>query len=291
MLIAKDIPALRDQLRDWRSGAERVGLVPTMGNLHKGHLSLVHSLQSMCDRVVVSIFVNPLQFDRESDLAAYPRTLERDLEQLESLGVDAVFTPSADVLYPGGLSATTQVEVPGISAELEGASRPGHFTGVSTVVCKLFNIVRPSVAIFGEKDFQQLLLIRKMVSDLDMSVRVESLATVREVDGLALSSRNSYLTAEQREKAPELYATLAWFADQLIARAISQGNFTTELEAIKTEALARLRSAGFSPDYLELRRATDLGEAGEHDDSLRLLAAAWLGKARLIDNIPVTITA
>ncbi len=283
MRVEPTIEGIRQAVAPWQCAPGRLGFVPTMGNLHQGHLALVEKAQASCERVVVSIFVNPMQFDRASDLQAYPRTLEQDLALLREKGVDAVFTPSPEVLYPHGLDTLTRVEVPGISSMLEGAARPGHFTGVSTVVCKLLNIVRPDVAVFGEKDFQQLLLIRKMVSDLDMPVEILALPTVRESDGLALSSRNGYLTPEERVIAPRLHTLLQSVAADLKA------DTGDAHEAILRQGMAELESQGFRPEYLELRRASDLQEAAADDKTLRLLVAAWLGKARLIDNIAVDL--
>lgn len=279
MMLIEQIDALRAQVKTWRSAGEVIAFVPTMGNLHAGHLALVKRAQELGGKVVVSIFVNPAQFDRESDLAAYPRTLAEDCRQLEEAGTDMVFTPTPQIMYPGG-GLSTRVEVPGISTLLEGASRPGHFTGVSTVVCKLFNLVQPDVAVFGEKDFQQLMLIRQMVNDLDMNVRIEGVPTIREPDGLAMSSRNGYLTAEERQRASALYLTLSEVVD-----ALHKGR--QDYASLQSGALQQLQERGFRPDYIEIRRKRDLllPEAGDKD--LVVLAAAWLGRARLIDNIPL----
>lgn len=281
MIIIEQIGALRTQIKAWRKAGETIVFVPTMGNLHAGHLALVKRAQELGSKVVVSIFVNPTQFDRKEDLAAYPRTLAEDCAQLQALGTDMVFTPTPELMYPGG-GLATKVEVPGISQLLEGASRPGHFTGVSTVVCKLFNLVQPDVAVFGEKDFQQLMLIRQMVRDLDMDIRIEGLPTVREVDGLAMSSRNGYLTSEERKTAPEFNRIL-----RVVVDALHKGR--QDYASLQEEAMKSLELKGFRPDYVEIRRVIDLQPPKIGDVELVVLGSAWLGKARLIDNIPVRI--
>lgn len=281
MIIIEQIDALRAQLKAWRRAGETIAFVPTMGNLHAGHLALVKRAQELGSKVVVSIFVNPTQFDRKEDLAAYPRTLDDDCASLQAGGTDMVFTPTPALMYPSG-GLATRVEVPGISQLLEGASRPGHFTGVSTVVCKLFHLVQPDVAVFGEKDFQQLMLIRQMVRDLDMDIRIEGLPTVREADGLAMSSRNGYLTTVERKLAPGFHLTLCEVVD-----ALHKGR--QDYASLQAEALKSLESRGFLPDYVEIRRAIDLLPATAEDTDLVVLGSAWLGKARLIDNIPLTL--
>lgn len=281
MLIVETIAALREVRSAWHKAGETVAFVPTMGNLHAGHLALVERAKQLGSKVVVSIFVNPTQFDRKEDLAAYPRTLAEDCHQLQTAGVAMVFTPTPATMYPtGGLA--TRVEVPGISELLEGAARPGHFTGVATVVCKLFNLVQPDVAVFGEKDFQQLMLIRQMVRDLNMNIRIEGLPTVRETDGLAMSSRNGYLTAAERQLAPALNRVLRKVVD-----ALHKGR--QDYASLQTEAMKSLESYGFRPDYVEIRRAVDLLPAQQGDTDLVVLGSAWLGKARLIDNLPLTL--
>ena len=278
MNIVESIVDLRAQIAAWRRAGETIAFVPTMGNLHAGHLALVMHAHTLASKVIVSIFVNPTQFDRAEDLAAYPRTLDDDLAQLNTVATDCVFTPTPALMYPtGGLA--TKVEVPGISQLLEGASRPGHFTGVSTVVCKLFNLVQPDIAVFGEKDFQQLMLIRQMVRDLDMPIRIEGLPTVRAADGLALSSRNGYLTAAEREVAPGLQQVL-----REVVQAVQAGQY--DYAAIQVAALQRLQTLGFKPDYIEIRRAMDLQPLTTADHEAVVLGSAWLGKARLIDNLP-----
>lgn len=274
------IEALRATQRAWRDAGERVALVPTMGNLHRGHLALVERARELAERVVVSVFVNPLQFDRPDDLAAYPRTLEQDAAALEAMGTDVLFAPARDEVYPGG-DSLTRIEIEGITSMLEGESRPGHFSGVATVVAKLFNMIQPAVAVFGEKDYQQLLLVRQLVADLNFPVRIEGVPTVRESDGLAMSSRNAYLSTEEREIAPRLHATLAKVADAIAA---GEADFTA-LEAQAVEALVR---QGFRPDYVSVRKANDLQPPLPNDVELIILAAAWLGRARLIDNLPLT---
>lgn len=307
MKIINDIGALRELRRHWQQAGETtVALVPTMGNLHDGHLALVRRGRQLADRVLVSIFVNPTQFDRADDFAAYPRTLAADQEKLAAAGADALFAPAAAAIYPdGGLA--TRVEVPGISEILEGASRPGHFTGVATIVCKLFNLTQPQWAIFGEKDFQQLLLIRRMVADLNLPLAIDALPTVREADGLAMSSRNSRLSPAERATAPALYRILQETAAGLLplneqptpatesvsdrAKAMTerfqQGQQAADFSARQQEAIAKLAAAGFRPDYVEIRRQADLTPPTINDTKLVILAAAWLGPVRLIDNLPL----
>lgn len=270
---------LRLKLASWRTAGERIALVPTMGNLHPGHLALVQAAQQHAERVVVSIFVNPLQFGAGEDLDAYPRTLEQDQQQLAALGCDLLFAPPVREVYPHGQTAQTRVEVPELSDILCGASRPGHFVGVATVVCKLFNMVQPDVALFGEKDFQQLLVIRRMVADLNLPIDIIGLPTVREADGLALSSRNGYLSVEDRRRAPALYQAL-----QTASLALQQGAAVAEVELA---AVAALQVAGFQPDYVAVRAAATLAPATPAEDDMVILAAAQLGHTRLIDNLRV----
>jgi len=280
MHIVEDLNGLRGQVRTWRAAGERIGCVPTMGNLHEGHLTLVREARRLAPRVVATIFVNPLQFGPTEDLAAYPRTPEQDQAGLAAAGCDLLFAPTVATMYPGAQQTQTRVEVPGISDLLCGASRPGHFIGVATVVCKLFNMVQPDLALFGEKDFQQLLIIRRMAADLAMPVEVLGVPTVREPDGLAMSSRNGYLTSGERAQAPALYRTLSVAAEALVAgRPVPQ---------VETEAAAALAVAGLRPDYVSVRRAADLGEPTAADRELVVLAAAYLGRARLIDNLRVS---
>ena len=277
MLVVNNPAALREQIGQWHREGRAIAFVPTMGNLHQGHLTLVEEARRHGDKVVVSIFVNPLQFDKAEDLANYPRTLEQDCAALEAAGVDLVFTPTPEIMYPQGLASQTFVEVPGISSLLEGALRPGHFRGVSTVVTKLFNLVQPNVACFGEKDYQQLALIRKMVADMAMPIEIVGVPTVRAEDGLALSSRNGYLTAAERAIAPELARTMNWIAEQIEA-----GN--SHLPSLVAQASQRLDNAGFRTDAIDIVDADTLESASAESQRLVILMAAYLGKARLIDN-------
>ena len=277
MLIIEPLPLLRQQIRRLRMEGKRVALVPTMGNLHDGHMKLVDEAKARADVVVVSIFVNPMQFDRPEDLARYPRTLQEDCEKLNKRKVDLVFAPSVKEIYPNGTETHTYVDVPGLSTMLEGASRPGHFRGVSTIVSKLFNLVQPDIACFGEKDFQQLALIRKMVADMGFDVEIVGVPIMRAKDGLALSSRNSYLTAEQRKIAPGLYKVLSSIADKLQAG-------ERDLDEIIAIAGQELNEKGFRADDIQIRDADTLLEVSENSKRAVILVAAWLGDARLIDN-------
>ena len=274
------IEALRARIRQWRQAGQRIGFVPTMGNLHAGHLALMAEAARRCERVVVSIFVNPLQFDEQADLDAYPRTLEADRARLEEQGIDLLFAPDEATLYPRGRDAITRVSVTGLDDMLEGAARPGHFIGVATVVTKLFNCVQPDLAVFGEKDFQQLLVIRRLVADLDMPVEVLGLPTVREADGLAMSSRNQRLSETQRRLAPALYQEL-----QRLRARILEGN--TDYPALEQAAGASLAEQGFVPDYVAIRDADTLMPIDETTRNRVILAAVRLGDTRLIDNLRV----
>ncbi|EES6172981.1 pantoate--beta-alanine ligase [Escherichia coli] len=277
MLIIETLPLLRQQIRRQRMEGKRVALVPTMGNLHDGHMKLVDEAKARADVVVVSIFVNPMQFDRPEDLARYPRTLQEDCEKLNKRKVDLVFAPSVKEIYPNGTETHTYVDVPGLSTMLEGASRPGHFRGVSTIVSKLFNLVQPDIACFGEKDFQQLALIRKMVADMGFDIEIVGVPIMRAKDGLALSSRNGYLTAEQRKIAPGLYKVLSSIADKLQAG-------ERDLDEIIAIAGQELNEKGFRADDIQIRDADTLLEVSETSKRAVILVAAWLGDARLIDN-------
>ncbi|HAT4991451.1 TPA: pantoate--beta-alanine ligase [Serratia marcescens] len=283
MIIIETLPMLRQQIRRWRQEGKRIALVPTMGNLHDGHMTLVDEARARADVVVVSIFVNPMQFDRPDDLARYPRTLQEDSEKLTRRGVDLVFAPAPAAVYPQGLEQQTYVDVPGISSILEGASRPGHFRGVSTIVSKLFNLVQPDLACFGEKDYQQLALIRKMVADMGYDIDIVGVPTVRAKDGLALSSRNGYLTAEERKIAPQLSKIMNTLAQQL-------ANGERHVEALLEQTAEQLRAAGFTPDELFIRDADSLQPLTVDSQRAVVLMAAWLGKARLIDNQQVDLT-
>lgn len=281
MIQAHDKDALRVVMRGYRSNSEITAFVPTLGNLHDGHLSLVRKAKEVADRVVVSIFLNPTQFDKPEDLAAYPKTLENDLDLLVKEGVDLVFIPKVDEMYPEGSAA--RVEVDGISEILEGDSRPGHFSGVATIVAKLFNLVQPDISVFGKKDFQQLMLIRRMERDLDFGIEIIAAPTWREDSGLAMSSRNNYLTSEQRnEIAPGLHAEMS---------KIKQSILDGEQDYLKLQksSIEILSEQGFKPDYIEIRNAEDLSVATKDNKDLVILASAWLGKARLIDNITVNL--
>ncbi|MBH5281079.1 pantoate--beta-alanine ligase [Salmonella enterica] len=282
MLIIETLPLLRQHIRRLRQEGKRVALVPTMGNLHDGHMKLVDEAKARADVVIVSIFVNPMQFDRPDDLVRYPRTLQEDCEKLNKRKVDYVFAPAVEEIYPQGLEGQTYVDVPGLSTMLEGASRPGHFRGVSTIVSKLFNLIQPDIACFGEKDFQQLALIRKMVADMSYDIEIVGVPIIRAKDGLALSSRNSYLTAEQRKIASGLYNVMNSIAEKLIA-----GN--RELQEIIAIAEQELNEKGFRADDIQIRDADTLQELTETSKRAVILAAAWLGQARLIDNQSVTL--
>ncbi|AMH18082.1 pantoate--beta-alanine ligase [Hafnia paralvei] len=284
MLIIETIPLLRREIRRWHQEGKRIALVPTMGNLHQGHLTLVEEAKARADVVVVSVFVNPMQFDRPDDLARYPRTLQEDCEKLTRLGVDLVFAPSEKEVYPKGLEQQTYVDVPSLSTMLEGASRPGHFRGVSTIVSKLFNLIQPDIACFGEKDFQQLALIRKMVSDLNFDIDIVGVPIVRGPDGLALSSRNGYLTADERRLAPRLYNIMSHLATQL-------ENGERNIDELLEQATSRLREAGLQPDELFVRDADTLLDVNVDTKTAVILVSAWLGKARLIDNMRVPFNA
>ncbi|HEY0208365.1 pantoate--beta-alanine ligase [Acerihabitans sp.] len=283
MLIIETPPKLRQAVKQWRQEGKRIALVPTMGNLHDGHLTLVDEARARADIVIVSIFVNPMQFDRPEDLTAYPRTLQEDCEKLTRRGVDTVFAPAAAVIYPDGLASQTFVDVPRFSAILEGAVRPGHFRGVATIVSKLFNLVQPDIACFGQKDYQQLALIRQMVRDMGYDIDIVGVPTVRAADGLALSSRNGYLTVGERQIAPQLHKVL----EQLIGQMISGERQT---DTLLQQAAERLRQAGLQPDALDIRDADTLQPLTVDSARAVVLFSAWLGKARLIDNAQVDLT-
>jgi pantoate--beta-alanine ligase len=278
----------REQLwavvRNWRRVGQKIALVPTMGNLHDGHLALVASARGHADRVITSIFVNPTQFGEGEDFELYPRTLEQDQRLLEAAHCDLVFTPNQQTVYPGGLEDTTRIlAAPSLANQLEGAARPGHFDGVVTVVARLFNLVGPDLAVFGEKDYQQLLVIRRMVEDLGYPVQIASVPTVRSPRGLALSSRNRYLDDVQRTAAEQLNKVLDAAVDRMLAA-------PEDRLALEQEAREHLEREGLRVDYLTVRRAQDLAEPGEDDRDLRIMAAVWCGRARLIDNLPCTLS-
>lgn len=272
------VQQLRDAVAQARRAGQRIGLVPTMGNLHAGHVSLIEQARRSADFIVASIFVNPLQFGANEDLDKYPRTLAEDQDKLAAAGCNLLFTPTVAEMYPNGMDGQTRVLVPGVSEGLCGASRPGHFEGVATVVCKLFNMVQPDMAVFGEKDYQQLAVIRTLVRDLNLPIEIQGAPIVRAADGLALSSRNGYLSAEQRSVAPALYRSLQQLAERL-------RNGETDHAALVAEARRSQEAAGFRPDYLEIREASSLRPATADDRNLVLLAAAYLGNTRLIDNL------
>lgn len=250
-----------------------------MGNLHRGHLSLLDIARHYADRVVVTLFVNPMQFDRRDEVARYPRTFQSDCEALIAAGADLLFCPDNREIYPHGSEHVTRIEVPGLSEILCGAHRPGHFIGVTTVVSKLFNILQPDVAVFGEKDYQQLQVLRRVAEELNFPVRIVAGPTIRERDGLAMSSRNSYLTPDERVRAPQLHRTLLQTAAALLAG-------DRDFSCLEQAAASRLREHGLEPDYVRIL-ATDLGEPGKHQapGELIVLASAWLGEARLLDNV------
>ncbi len=279
MKIFTHLDGMRAQLKAWKHQGETVAFVPTMGNLHEGHASLFTMAHNHGTKVVASIYVNPMQFGLNEDWSKYPRTLDADCALLRDKKVDALFLPDDQVMYPIGTELQTYVEVPRLSDVLCGASRPGHFRGVATVVSKLFNLVQPDVAVFGEKDFQQLMVIRQMVRDLFVPIKVVGAPTHRADDGLALSSRNGYLTADERRVAPIIYQTLQWCRTALQTR--------SDFTAIEQEASATLNNAGLRTDYVAIRRSFDLLQPEPHEKQLVVLIAAFLGKARLIDNLTV----
>ena len=279
MLILTTIAEVRAQVRLWRQGGRRIVFVPTMGNLHAGHLSLIEAARAHGDHFIASIFVNPMQFGPNEDFAHYPRTPQRDEQMLREAGCDLMFMPDVAEIYPHGSQRATRVEVPGLSSILCGEFRPGHFEGVTTVVAKLFHIVQPDAAVFGEKDFQQLTIIRRMVTELCMPIEIVAAPTVRDADGLALSSRNQYLSAEERAQAPIIYRTL-----QAASRRLSAGE--EDYTGIERCGIDTLERAGLRPDYFAVRCAQDLS-APEPARHLVVLTAARLGKARLIDNLQV----
>lgn len=282
MQVFHQSQTLRQTLQAEREQGKRIGFVPTMGNLHDAHLALVRQARQHSDRVVASIFVNRLQFGLNEDWDKYPRTLDADITKLRSVGCDYLFCPDEAEIYPNGMDTQTRVIVPTMANILCGASRPGHFEGVTTVVTKLFNIVQPEVAVFGLKDYQQLAIIRRMVQDLCIPVEIQAGEIVREADGLAMSSRNGYITSEERLRANVLYRTLDWLAGQ-----IRSG----ERDFVDLEQGARLRieAAGFRPDYVTVCNARTLDPAAHDDRELRVLGAMYTRSARLIDNVAVSL--
>ncbi|MFL6649988.1 MAG: pantoate--beta-alanine ligase [Sulfurifustaceae bacterium] len=273
--------ALRAEVARLRAQGKRIAFVPTMGNLHAGHRRLMEEARRYADAVVASVYVNPLQFGPKEDFATYPRTPAEDRALLSATGVEILYTPTESEMYPRGRERHTQVEVPGLGEILCGAFRPGHFRGVATVVARLFHLVAPDVALFGKKDYQQLMIIRLMAEDLGIPIEIVGVDIVRERDGLALSSRNSYLSAEERRIAPTLYKTLVRAHDDLKSR--------PSVPAVEETATAALKAAGFRPDYVSVRRQADLAAPVAGDTRLVVLAAAWLGRTRLIDNLEVDL--
>ncbi|MEC6908439.1 pantoate--beta-alanine ligase [Photobacterium piscicola] len=279
-----DIAQLREQITTWRRAGRRIAFVPTMGNLHEGHLTLMRKARKHADVVVASIFVNPMQFEKAEDLTNYPRTLEQDIAKLQQQNmVDVVFTPTSEIMYPAGLNNQTFIDVPGLSTILEGELRPGHFRGVATIVNKLFNIVQPDVACFGEKDYQQLALIRQMVIDLAMDIKIVGVPTVREMDGLAMSSRNGNLTVDERQRAPVLARTMRWISSQM------RGG-RNDYDELIVDANDQLRAAGLQPDKSFIRDAVTLLPITDTTQQAVILMSAQLGKARLIDNQVVDLS-
>jgi len=278
MQTVQDVPALRAAIRGWRAQGQTVGLVPTMGNLHAGHYSLIKLARARADRVVASVFVNPTQFGPNEDFERYPRTLAQDQSGLAEHDCDLLFAPEVSTMYPYGAQHSVSLHVPQITDTLEGAHRAGHFDGVATVVCKLFNLVQPDLAVFGQKDFQQLKVIERMVRDLSLPVKVVAAPTQRAEDGLALSSRNQYLSAGERELAPQIRALLLQMREL-----VGKGH---AWRVVEQAAMSKLERAGFTPDYAAIRRAADLTEPADGErEGLVALIAARLGSTRLIDNL------
>ena len=287
MKTVSQINELRIQVKAWRQQGLTVAFVPTMGNLHAGHISLVDEAHKQADKVVASIFVNPMQFGANEDIGNYPRTMVDDQQKLTAAGTDLLFTPTPAIIYPKGLAKQSFVEVPNVSDGYCGESRPGHFRGVATVVCKLFNLVQPDVACFGLKDYQQVQVIQTMVEDLSMPITIVPVATSREESGLALSSRNSYLTTEEKANAPILQKSLQWLAEQITDGYSNQDSI--DFIGLAKQASQAINDAGLDTDYLHVCHAQTLQPASEDDTQLVILAAAQCGKARLIDNLQVSL--
>ena len=285
IITSKD--QLKKSIQAWRHAGEVIAFVPTMGNLHQGHLKLIDVAWQHADRVVVSIFVNPMQFNQGADFQNYPRTVEQDIEKLNPLEVNILYTPDENSIYPQGLDNATKINVPGLTDILCGEYRAGHFEGVATVVAKLFNLVKPDVAVFGEKDYQQLLIIQKMVDDLNFSIDIIGVETERESSGLALSSRNQYLSETEKQNASQLYRVLYNLAQQVTDRCQNNSSENANFHDLEKEALTQLENAGFKPEYIEVRSAQTLQAGDTSMNDLRVFAAAWLGQARLIDNLPI----
>ena len=282
MYQASSVAEIRQYAQHWKDNAQSIAFIPTMGNLHQGHLSLIEKGQSLCDRTICSIFVNPMQFGPNEDFNHYPRTLERDIEQLETIGCDLVYMPTASELYPNGLDQISQILVTDLTESYEAAHRPGHFTGVATIVLKLFNIVKPNISVFGKKDYQQYQVIRKMVRDLDLEVEIIGQETTREANGLATSSRNQYLTETDTSQAALIYKTL-----KTTAALILQGE--RRFNQLEEQAKVQLNQAGFDTDYFSIRNAETLKPASSKDRKLVILVTAGLGQTRLLDNIEIDL--
>jgi pantoate--beta-alanine ligase len=280
METVSTVAAVRERVRRWHRERKRIAFVPTMGNLHAGHLSLFQAARKQGERFVASLFVNPMQFGPNEDFAHYPRTPREDERMLASAGCDLIFVPDVAEIYPRGLEHSARIDLPELSTILEGEFRPGHFQGVATVVAKLFNIVEPDLAVFGQKDYQQLAVIRRMVADLCMPVEIIGAPTVREADGLAMSSRNQYLTPAERAIAPRLFQALEHAAARLVAG-------ESDFAHIETDSIEALRSAGFHPEYFCVRER-DLTAGRPDSRELVVVVAARLGRARLIDNLQVS---
>lgn len=282
MIVVQTKEELQEHLTDWRSHSDHIALVPTMGNLHAGHVSLVDLAKEHAERVIVTVFVNPTQFGEDEDFEEYPRTLERDTLRLKKPAADMIFAPDVETMYPFGIENSTVVSVPGLTEHFCGASRPGHFDGVTSVVARFFAMIQPDAAVFGQKDYQQQLVIRHMSEDLGLPINIITAETVREDDGLAMSSRNQYLNDDERNTAPVLYQTLLDAGDEL-----QSGK--RDFADIEKRSLQRLKAAGFNVDYFAIRRAQNLQIPDRDCDEIVVLAAARLGNARLIDNVVVTI--
>lgn len=284
MKTVSTIHELREQISQWRKAGLTIGFVPTMGNLHEGHISLITEAKKHADKIVASIFVNPMQFGANEDINSYPRTLADDQAKLVTEGTDLLFTPTPEIVYPKGLDKQSFVEVPNVSEGYCGESRPGHFRGVSTVVCKLFNLVQPDVACFGLKDYQQVQVIQTMVEDLSMPIEIIPVPTKREESGLAMSSRNNYLTAQEKAIAPTLNQQMRWLAEQ-IKQSPRQD---TDFIGLAKQAANKIDESGMKTDYIHVCHARTLNPASDDDNELVILAAAHCGKARLIDNIQLS---
>lgn len=281
MITLNDISSLRSTISQWRQQGLKIAFVPTMGNLHAGHIALITEAHKHADKVVASIFVNPMQFGQNEDIANYPRTLQADQQQLETAKTDLLFTPTPATVYPKGLDKQTFIEVPQVSEGYCGESRPGHFRGVATIVCKLFNLVQPDIACFGLKDYQQVQVIQTMVDDLSMPIEIIPVPTVREASGLALSSRNNYLTEEELKIAPALSQNIQWLAEKI--------KHDTDFIGLAKQASNFINNAGLTTDYIHICHAKTLQPASEDDKNLVILAAAHCGSARLIDNLQVNL--